>query len=151
MNKIDLGQRWAEDRLQAFLDVGTTPTVRTCAISGLGIEELRAALDKLLDALQPQDFISGSPAEACVVGTIRNEGLLRKAKDAIVSAISALCYFRLSTFDFRPSKGEAWPEFDASFASRDLDEALEAFDELLGIEVGVNILDEIFSRFCIGK
>ena len=140
MNKIDLGQRWAPDQLQAFLDVRTTPTVRTCAISGLGIEELSAALDRLLETLQPQDFISGSPAEACVVGTVRNEGLLRKARDAIVSAISALC-------DFRLSKSEAWPEF----ASRDLDEALEAFSELLGIEVEVNILDEIFSRFCIGK
>jgi len=130
MNKIDLGECWALSHLQARIDTGTeAPLVRTCAISGLGMDDLKAALDELLDALLPE-----IPSDACVVGTIRNEDLLRKARNAISHAIGAF-------------EGQAWPEF----ASRDLDEALDAFDELLGIEVGVDILDEIFSRFCIGK
>jgi len=130
MNKIDLGERWAPDCVRARFDTGTeAQPVRTCAVSGLGMDDLQETVDRLLDALLPE-----IPGEACVVGTIRNDGLLRKARDAINHAMGAF-------------GGQAWPEF----ASRDLDEALNAFDELLGIEVGVDILDEIFSRFCIGK
>ncbi len=130
MNKIDLGECLKVHDLQAEFEAGAEAAlVRTCATSGLGMDDLKAALDELLDALLPE-----IPSDACVVGTVRNDGLLRKARDAISHAIGG--------FD-----GQAWPEF----ASLDLGEAIDAFDELLGIEVRVDILDEIFSRFCIGK
>jgi len=130
MNKIDLGECLKVHDLQAKFEAGAQAAlVRTCATSGQGMDDLKVALDELLDTLLPE-----IPSEACVVGTVRNDGLLRKARDAVGHAIGG--------FD-----GQAWPEF----ASLDLGEAIDAFDELLGIEVRVDILDEIFSRFCIGK
>jgi len=130
LNKIDLGERWDPSVLVGKCgDLAQAPVVRTCAISGLGMDELDGALDKLLCAVTPE-----VPSEACVVGTMRNERLLQRARDAINAALAA-------------SHTGSWPEF----ASSDLAEALGAFNEFLGIDVGVDILDEIFSRFCIGK
>jgi len=130
MNKIDLGERWAPDILQShFPGTAGAPSVRICAISGLGVDALMVALDETLSTVLPE-----APSDACVMGTIRDENLLRRARAAIGCAMDGL-------------EAGSWPEF----ASRDLDEALDAFNELLGIEVGVDILDEVFSRFCIGK
>ncbi len=130
LNKTDLGERWDPSVLVARCeDLARAPVVRTCAISGFGLDELETSLDKLLCALLPK-----VRSEACVVGTVRNERLLRRARDAINTAIKA-------------SQAGPWPEF----ASSDLGAALGAFNEFLGIDVGVDILDEIFSRFCIGK
>ncbi|MCD6328516.1 tRNA uridine-5-carboxymethylaminomethyl(34) synthesis GTPase MnmE [bacterium] len=131
LNKTDLGQRWDSESLQLVRDAGhqSERLIKTCAVSGLGIDDLRTALDDCLAELLPT-----KPSESLVAGTVRNRALLAKASDAVGRAILAI-------------SAKPWPEF----ASQDLSDAIDALHELLGIEVGFDILDEVFSRFCIGK
>lgn len=129
-NKADLDECWEESQLKALTHGQLTqPVLRTCATSGSGIDGLKRALEERLDDLLPRER-----TDVCVVGTVRNKNLLVKARDALRRAESGL-------------RSDAWPEF----LSRDLDESLDALGEILGLEADVDILDEIFSRFCIGK
>ncbi|MBN1593114.1 MAG: tRNA uridine-5-carboxymethylaminomethyl(34) synthesis GTPase MnmE [Candidatus Coatesbacteria bacterium] len=128
-NKIDISEVWTPETLGAQKRAPNAVTLRTCARNGRGIDALKCSLSGLLDQLLP------APSdETCVMGTVRDEGLLERASAAIGRAMTGL-------------DNDGWPEF----ASRDLNEALSALDELLGIEVEADILDEIFSHFCIGK
>ena len=130
LNKVDLGESWDERRPGMGDEEGKRPAVvRTCGLSGAGIEGLKRVLDERLAEQLPR----GQP-DGCVVATVRNKDLLVRAKDDISDAMASL-------------RDQSWPEF----ASSDLGDAVSAFNEILGIEVEVDILDEVFSRFCIGK
>ncbi len=113
-----------------LLPGGATPTsagIRTSALTGEGIATLRAAILEQLGA-------GGSLAEAGLLNTLRQQ-------EAVRNALAALA------------------EADAANANRlphelilmDLHRALQALDSLTGVTTADDILERIFSAFCIGK
>lgn len=111
---------------QADLD-GLKGAVRISALKGWGLTALRNALEAIgsdsLADLDSEVFISERHA-ACI----------RKAREHLMRALGAV-------------GGGLSPEF----AAADLRQVLECVGEVTGRQIGEGILDEIFSRFCIGK
>lgn len=130
LNKIDLDERLGEQQVVRFWPKGAAPeVVRTSALTGEGVERLKLVIDDALGRVLPE-----KDGNRLVVGTVRNSRLLSKTLSAVRRAVST-------------GDDGAWPEL----VSQDLAEAIAALDELMGIDVSVDILDEVFSRFCIGK
>ena len=128
-NKVDLGDAWG-GRLTAPASHGggggDWPVVRTSARTGAGLAELTAALRAVL--------VGDAGREPALVATVRQESALRGARDALAAAADRLAAHEL-----------------LDGAAFDLREALGAFDEALGVGASEGVLNEIFSRFCIGK
>jgi tRNA modification GTPase len=104
--------------------------VRVVAVSAArheGLEELRAALASLLGA-------DGTGGHAAAVGNARHAEALGRARDALV---------RASAIAARGEPGE--------IVALELRECLGAIGEVTGRSAGEDLLDRIFSRFCIGK
>lgn len=103
-----------------------TEAISTSAKADLGIDTLRKAI---AEALQGQETLSGQVA----IASARQRDLLLAVADCVDEAIEAL-----------PWAGVA---VSADAVTR----ALEEIDSLTGEETRERILDEMFSRFCIGK
>ena len=107
----------------------------TANAGGLGIlaagvmemDELRAALASLLGA-------GAAGGHAGAVGNARHVDALTRAREALV---------RASAIAARGEPGE--------IVALELREGLAAIGEVTGRAVGEDLLDRIFSRFCIGK
>lgn len=97
------------------------------AARGTGLDALRARLAALLSAVGVDD------AEA-VVQTARQERALQDAQAAVVAALVAV-------------DDDAPDEVTCS----ELRRAARALDAVLGRDIDVDVLDLVFSRFCIGK
>ena len=104
------------------------PLARVSAKTGDGIGELQATIRERalpgLEALHEETFVTN----------VRQEGLLRASLEALERAHAA-------------AKGEIPHEM----LLLDLYEALEGFDGITGATTMDDILDRIFSTFCIGK
>ena len=111
--------------LEASLGGRAFAAVATCAIRGDGIAELRSALGRLLAA--PGGL-------ALAVANPRHAEALERAREALGRARSA-------------AEGLAPGEI----VSLELHEALQAVGEVTGETVDEDLLERIFSRFCIGK
>ncbi|HEX6513553.1 MAG TPA: tRNA uridine-5-carboxymethylaminomethyl(34) synthesis GTPase MnmE [Chloroflexota bacterium] len=96
------------------------------ALTGAGLPELEQALRALLAPRAAVDDI--------LVNNLRHKTLLEEAAQHLADAI-------VSLRDQRP----------ADFVSIDLRAALAALGTITGSDVSESLLDEIFSRFCIGK
>ena len=121
INKMDLGEVIDEDTLPS-------PRIKISALKGEGLEELKKMMvRKVLEG----EIDTG---EGILVTSIRQIELLR------------LAYRRIEEGErgFREGMSE-------EFLAQDLREALSAIKEIKGEEVGEEILEMIFSRFCIGK
>jgi tRNA modification GTPase len=118
-NKSDIGFRWQPP--------SALPTVRTSAISGEGIGELRKEILRV---------VRGSAAEdgGAMLTNLRQQKQVRAALDAIAAA-------ERSVRDDIPHE----------MVLLDLYNALRALDELTGATTADDILNLIFSTFCIGK
>ena len=102
-------------------------TVKISALKCTGLDELK---DKILEAV-----LHGKPANGSdIVTNIRHVHALEKALKSINSFIKEI--------DKKTS-----PEF----LSVELRESLDAIGEIIGITTPENILNRIFSNFCIGK
>jgi tRNA modification GTPase len=123
-NKIDLEPDRATERLD---EPAGTNTVRTSALTGEGLETLRAAILRQLGA-------AGSIADTGALNTLRQ----REAVSAALSALSAAAAAN--------SDGLAH-----ELLLVDLHAALAALDSLTGTTTAEDILGRIFSTFCIGK
>ncbi|NNJ11975.1 tRNA uridine-5-carboxymethylaminomethyl(34) synthesis GTPase MnmE [Chloroflexales bacterium ZM16-3] len=103
--------------------------VATSAHSGVGIEDLTQAIARAL--------LGGAPpaaGEAHLVSSPRHRDALRRAVDHVRVA------------------AESWDAGrPADLLAGDLTVALNALGEITGETVGDDLLDLIFSRFCIGK
>jgi tRNA modification GTPase len=103
--------------------------ITTSATTGAGIAELAQAItDALLGGAPP------AAGEARLVSSPRH-------RDALARAVSYLQAAALSWDEGRP----------ADLLAGDLTVALNALGEITGETVGDDLLDLIFSRFCIGK
>jgi tRNA modification GTPase len=117
-------------RVSTKCDLASTPpaaTIRTSAASGGGLAELKQAVgDSLVESRSGRQLV-GATASRC--------------RDSLLCAAGALTH-ALETAQ-RP-RGE-------EFIAVDLREALEHLGRILGAVYTDDILDRIFSKFCIGK
>lgn len=121
-------------------DLGTlTPVGRWCELprvtisthTGFGIDDLRA---QILHTVQGQDACGGDIGESVLVSD-------RRHREALVRCRAALKLFLEGI--------EAGRDFE--FLAFELREALAALGEITGETTPEQVLDLIFSRFCIGK
>lgn len=97
------------------------------AATGVGLDALRARLAQVLGGVGVDD------AEA-VVQSARQQRALHDAERAVHDGLAALA--------------EGQPD---EITCSELRRAARALDEVLGRDVSVDVLDLVFSRFCIGK
>ncbi len=121
INKCDLEPAVAESEAGELLP--GAPVVRISALKGTGIKELEEELASML---------VGHDMERSLVTNARHRDALVRTRNALARA--------------RESAGES-EEFIAS----DVRRALEALGEITGETAGDEVLDRIFSRFCVGK
>lgn len=125
LNKSDLRSRGAAGvELPETVDL---PTVRTSALTGEGIAELRAAI---LHAVRG----SGAEESGAMLTNLRQREQVRSALSALAAAVSSV--------------QNAIP---AEMILLDLYNGLRALDELTGATTADDVLNLIFSTFCIGK
>jgi tRNA modification GTPase len=120
-NKSDLAGAW---RLEELRD--TVAPVSVSATTGAGLEDLRAAIVESLGA--------GDLREGAAITNIRHLALLDRAAAALARA--------------REAASISEPE---ELVLADLHEARSALEEITGKRSSDDLLNEIFSRFCIGK
>jgi tRNA modification GTPase len=121
-NKIDLPARL---KLPADL---AGPVVEVCSLTGQGLEELKDAVKQLFWA----GAIEAEMAQVMI--NARHRDALRRARAATVLTTEAL------------RNGVA-----LDLISVDLRTAVQAVGEIVGQTATEDLLDSIFSRFCIGK
>lgn len=129
LNKSDLVQVTTEDMLRGmFSDKKDLQVITISAASGNGLEKLeKAIVDMVYDGMA-QD------GEDSFVSDARQAELLRQAGEFLATAAETI----------EMGMGE-------DFIVIDLRSAWEKLGEIIGETVSEDIIDEIFSRFCIGK
>jgi tRNA modification GTPase len=125
INKSDLPESLSEDRLKSL--GCPTKYCRVSAKTGEGVSELKQALRNLI--LDKE--IEFSPV---AITNLRQRSALQRTENALRHAAESL------------REG-----FAAEFVAVDLNEAREALEEITGLINNEDILDKIFSHFCIGK
>ena len=126
VNKCDLPQVWDETLLH---ESGVAPEiVHTSALTGEGMGELREALGRVVF----EGRLDASAAD-CIYNA-RQRDVVRRA----------LCYLEEAQGALRGGLGN-------EFVALHLREATEALGEVTGQVGAQDVLDLIFSRFCIGK
>jgi tRNA modification GTPase len=105
----------------------TTDVIQTSALTGAGLDDLRAAILEKLNA-------SGSLAETGLLNNLRQQ-------QAVTDTLSALATAASANTDGLPHE----------LILVDLHNALRSLDSLTGVTTSDDILARIFSTFCIGK
>ncbi|MDY6065225.1 MAG: tRNA uridine-5-carboxymethylaminomethyl(34) synthesis GTPase MnmE [Finegoldia sp.] len=123
LNKSDL-----DKKLDFDLDLGDIPIIETSIKEGKGIEELEETILRL--------FNSGDleVSNDVLVSNVRQQEILNRAYDSLNSAISDM------------ERGVPSDCYEV-----DLRSAWEILGEITGETIEDDILDKIFSDFCIGK
>lgn len=127
INKIDVGESHNIEPLMAFLSQRGCAPVAVSSVTREGFEDLEQALFERLGG-------GGEILEGICIATARHAECLQKALACVERAMSLL------------RSGES-----CEFVSMDLREALDELGAILGIGSSEEILDRIFSKFCIGK
>jgi len=126
INKIDLGDARVAQEVAGLLQ--GLPWVKISALYNEGIDSLK-------DAVFREATSQGGPADLpSVVPNLRQKVKIEKALDASREALEGLNV-----------------RMPAELVAVDLREALDALGEIVGVTTTEDILDQIFSRFCIGK
>jgi tRNA modification GTPase len=102
--------------------------VDVSALSGMGIKDLRRQIVSALDV----DLLRERPA----ITNMRHIALVQRAHEALERARAAA------------AAGGAWPE---EFLLADLQDARSALEQVTGRRAPEDVLEHIFTRFCIGK
>jgi tRNA modification GTPase len=128
VNKTDLPRVLDDNALKHLLPGEVPPPLEISAKFGEGIPELRDSIRSLV--------LSGSVdhAPVYIVTNIRHKTALDKTSALLLRARESL-------------RSEISPEF----AAFDIREALDCLDEITGKTMNEDVLDRIFSTFCIGK
>ncbi|MBI5578577.1 MAG: tRNA uridine-5-carboxymethylaminomethyl(34) synthesis GTPase MnmE [Deltaproteobacteria bacterium] len=127
LNKIDLLDGSAP-KAEVPDDWSRAPCVRISALSGQGVEELLELL------IQAATGASGLEVAGAVIPNLRQKELLELSLESATAAASDLVN-----------------GFPPELAGIHLSRAEASLGEILGTTVKADILDAIFSRFCIGK
>lgn len=126
INKCDRPARWGCERLSRLLDERSVVTLS--ARTGENLDGLRR---QMAQALVPRSL---EAREGVVITRLRHRQALERASEALHGAIESVT-------------GRLAPEFLAA----DLRAALDSLGEVTGRVTTDDILDRIFSEFCIGK
>ena len=131
LNKNDLSDdiKINEDNVfKFFTNVDNVPVIKTSMLKGNGIDELKDALSKL--------FFNGDilPKQEIYITNLRHKELLQKV------------YGSLKLVDDSISKN-----LSEDFYTVDLSNAYAYLGEIIGEEVSDDLVDKIFSEFCMGK
>lgn len=124
INKIDLPQRLSKQELE---QVAPFPLVKISALTGQGLEDVRQAILDLALA-------GGARHEGEIVTQARHHQHLATGLEHLVTARDLL-----------------GPEPPWELLAEELRAAIHELGEITGEEAGEDILDRIFSQFCIGK
>lgn len=128
LNKIDLvnGKKYTPFSVPAHWK--NAIQVRTSALHGTGIDQLKSlVLSEVVEKPRPPDSHS-------VIPNVRHQEALEKCHQNVVTASAGL----------RQDK-------PMELIAIDIYEALDHLNDILGVRIEADILDRIFSRFCIGK
>ena len=123
INKTDLPRELEEEDIRSALPL----TLRVSARTGEGLEELERLAGELLAGEQPRDLGE-------VLTSARQYDAVSRAEAAVARTLEAL-------------EGGLTPDA----ALTDAEEALAALGELDGRTLREDLVDAIFSRFCVGK
>lgn len=125
LTKCDLA---AEDSIRSVPPAAATACLRVSAASGFGIDPLKAAIvDRLIEHAHAEENFVGTLASRCI--------------DSLTGAAKALD--RALTL--------ARETNDNDLLSIELRDALDELGKITGAVYTDDILDRVFSRFCIGK
>jgi len=119
----------APDYHRGLVTTGAPEVVATSAVTGQGIEELRAALVRAVE---------GGGVDRQAAGPV----LTARHRAALEQAAAALA---------RCGRVARRGGGTGELVALELREALESLEAILGRGAGPDVLDIIFSRFCIGK
>ena len=126
INKIDLANDPPQPPLLRWENV--IPIVKTAASQNQGIEDLELAI---LECIQ-QDAIAAANLDVAIN---------QRQKACLIRVVQSLANVQIAISDQLP----------LDFWTIDLRDAISAIGEITGEEVTESVLDQIFSRFCIGK
>jgi tRNA modification GTPase len=127
LNKIDLSP--VADRTEVSALAGGRTVLQTSAKKGSGIDALRRQFGRALE-----DSLSPHGTEGPLVTNTRHLDLLRRVRISLDRAAASLARRQ-----------------PLELAATDIREALSTLGELTGDTATEEILDRIFSQFCIGK
>lgn len=127
LNKIDLPRKIDMSKLKAT--AGKRKVVEISCVEGKGIDTLKDVLVKESDLLVKSDA-----KYDVIINNVRHRDILSKVNSFIDEAISAIVN-----------------NLSHEFIATDIRRSLEALQEITGEHISDTILDDIFSRFCIGK
>jgi tRNA modification GTPase len=125
-NKIDLKEKIDRQKLFGLLNIKNSTKVSLK--KKIGIEELE---EKLARAAM-EDLVI--PENGVVINTVRQANQLNRAKQGLVHVLVGLK--SKITYDF---------------LTIDLKDVLDSLGEITGDSISDEIVNDIFSRFCIGK
>ncbi len=126
INKEDLGVRIDSTKIRGMLP--QAQIVTTAVAQGEGLKELEDIIE---------DFVYGGTvkhANSLLITNVRHRDLLEKSKSSIDDALSAA------------HMGEP-----LDIVEIDAKEAYELLGQIIGESVAGDIIDNVFSRFCLGK
>lgn len=126
LNKADLNIEVKEEEVKEMLP--EADLIRTSVKDGRGIELLENKIEELVYQGKVHQ------EESTVVTNVRQKELLQQALDSICDGIEML------------DRGEA-----LDFVEMDLRRCWDLMGEITGESVTDDIIDEVFSRFCLGK
>lgn len=126
INKIDQPQRLEQEEVQQLWPGAVM--VRTSLLTGIGLSELEGALVNMVLAGRTA---SGSDV---LITSVRHQNALRTSAEHLRASLHAL------------EQG-----LPLDFVSIDLQAACDALGEVTGETASADLLDQIFSEFCIGK
>lgn len=130
VNKVDLEVGAVSTEDVRGLVASDIPAVRISALTRDGLQVLEQRIVETVLG----DADGGLEMEGAVVSSARHEESLRRAGDAMAQAVEAL--------------GAGMP---VDLVSVDLRESLQALGTITGETATDDLLDRIFSRFCVGK
>lgn len=128
LNKIDLVDSLPEDRFTDTINGGWANVVELSAREGRGLAELEDALTEMVWGGEVKKD------ESLVLLNVQEKQMLREAVEDLQDAISAL---------------EAGRSID--LVEVDIREGRRKMGRLLGEDLSDEILDRVFSQFCVGK
>lgn len=128
-NKLDLPQVVNEKDLNHFpLPTSHLPILKVSATLGKGIDKLEEKIYQMFIKAELQTV------DAVLVTNLRH-------KEALIQAKEALLRTKMTTEE----------NLSEEFIALDLREALDSLGKIIGETVTEDILDNIFSQFCVGK
>ena len=151
LNKADLGQKVSADEMKKALK----PSLSLWERCPEGAERVAQSRDsRLFDSSTPILSLSTKTEQgfdALTAAIVRLAGLAEAPEESYVTNERDIDILRRADGHLRAALETIGKGLPPDFLSIDLRSAWETLGEITGETAGENLIDEIFSRFCIGK